>query len=127
MDDDERKEIIAAGARAFMESSGLYKLPGHKSRETDCSLWKLVRDGWCDNGKNQIWVYKCPRFGRFSCKCQVKITENSNFHLLETRGVHNVRVSQSEERYSKASGNSDRSVYFNFFSVIISVMCCLRW
>ncbi len=31
MDDDERKEIIAAGARAFMESSGLYKLPGHKS------------------------------------------------------------------------------------------------
>ena len=24
MDDDERKEIIAAGARAFMESSGLY-------------------------------------------------------------------------------------------------------
>ena len=29
-------------------------------------------------------------FGRFGCKCQVKITENSNFHLLETRGVHNV-------------------------------------
>ncbi len=25
MDDDERKEIIAAGARAFMESNGLYK------------------------------------------------------------------------------------------------------
>ena len=23
-------------------------------------------------------------FGRFGCKCQVKITENSNFHLLET-------------------------------------------
>ena len=44
MDDDERKEIIAAGALVFMESSGLYKLPGHKSCETDCGLWKLVRD-----------------------------------------------------------------------------------
>jgi hypothetical protein len=90
MDDDERKEISAAGARAFMESSGLYKLPGHKSCETDCGLWKLVRDWWSDNGKTQVWVYKCPLFGRFGCKCQVKITENSNFHLLETRGVHNV-------------------------------------
>ena len=29
-------------------------------------------------------------FDRFGCKCQVKITENSNFHLLETQGVHNV-------------------------------------
>ncbi len=41
-------------------------------------------------GLGQLWVYKCPHFGRFSCKCRVKITENSNFHLLETRGVHNV-------------------------------------
>jgi hypothetical protein len=46
MDDDERKEMIAAGARDFMESSGLHKLLGHKSCETDCGLWKLVRDWW---------------------------------------------------------------------------------
>ncbi len=45
MDDDERKEIIAAGARAFMELSWLYKLPGHKSCESDCGLWKLVIGG----------------------------------------------------------------------------------
>ena len=38
MYDDERKEILAAGARAFMESSWLYTLPGHKSCETDCGL-----------------------------------------------------------------------------------------
>ncbi len=32
MDDDEAKEKIAAGSRAFMESSGLYKLPGQKNK-----------------------------------------------------------------------------------------------
>ena len=31
MDDDEAKEKINAGAREFMESSGLYKLPGQKN------------------------------------------------------------------------------------------------
>ena len=110
-----------------MESSGLYKLPGHKSCETDCGLWKLVRDWWSDNGKTQVWVYKCPLFGRFVCKCQVKITENSNFHLLEMRGVHNVDCHNPRKDKAKTSGNSDRSAYFNFFSVIISVMCCLQW
>ena len=89
MDEDEIKEKISAGARAFMESSGLYKLPGHKSNETDCGLWKRVRDWWCDGGKTLVLLYKCPLAGRFDCKCQVKITENLNYHLLETRGEHN--------------------------------------
>jgi hypothetical protein len=88
-DVDERKEKVAAGALAFMESSWLYKLPGHKSSKTDCGLWKLVRDWYCNNGKTQVFVYKCPLLGRFGCKCQIKITENPNYHLLETRGEHN--------------------------------------
>ena len=88
MDEDEAKERINAAARAFMESSGLYKLPGQKTNATDCGLWKLVRDWWCDGGKTRVMLYKCPLLLRFECKCQIKITENPNYHLLETRGDH---------------------------------------
>ncbi len=38
MDDDEAKDKIAAGAREFMESSGLYKLQGQKTNAADCGL-----------------------------------------------------------------------------------------
>jgi hypothetical protein len=51
MDDDEAKEKIAGGARAFMESSGLFKLPVQRTNAIDCGLWKLGRDWWCDGGK----------------------------------------------------------------------------
>ena len=101
MDEDEIKEKISAGARAFMESSGLYKLPGHKSNETDCGLWKRARDWWCDGGKTLVLLYKCPLAGRFDCKCQVKITENPNYHLLETRGEHNEECHNPTEDKSK--------------------------
>ncbi len=46
------KEKNAAGARAFMESSGLYKLQGQKTNATDCGLWKLVMDWWCYSGES---------------------------------------------------------------------------
>ena len=36
MDEDEAKERINAAARAFMESSGLYKLPGQRTNAPDC-------------------------------------------------------------------------------------------
>ncbi len=39
-------------------------------------------------GKTRVLLYKCPLLLRFECKCQVKITEISNYHLLETRGEH---------------------------------------
>ena len=42
MDEDEAKKRINAAARAFMESSGLYKLPGQKTNATDCGLWKPI-------------------------------------------------------------------------------------
>jgi hypothetical protein len=86
MDDDKAKEKNAAGARALIESSGFFKLLGQKTNATDCDLWKLGRDWWCDSGKSRVMLYKCPLARRFECKCQVKITENQNYQLLETHG-----------------------------------------
>ncbi len=50
MDDEEAKEKNAGGARAFMESSGLFKLPGQRTNATGCGLWKLGGDWWYDGG-----------------------------------------------------------------------------
>jgi hypothetical protein len=63
MDDDEAKEKIAGGARAFMESSGRFKLPGQRTNATDCGfkLWKLGRDWWCNEGKTgSCYTSACP-------------------------------------------------------------------
>jgi hypothetical protein len=105
MDDDEAKEKIAGGARAFMESSGLFKLPGQRTNATDCGLWKLGRDWWCYGGKTRVLLYKCPLARRFECKCQVKITENLHYRLLETRGEHNEEshnLSKDKSKYLKS-------------------------
>ncbi len=44
MDDDESNALILAAAREFMESSKLYKLPGHKSNATNLGMWKLAKE-----------------------------------------------------------------------------------
>ncbi len=81
--------LSVGGARAFMESSGIYKLQDQKTNATDCGLWKLGRDWWCYSGKTRVMLYKLPFARRFECKCQVKITENLNYQLLEIHGKHN--------------------------------------
>ena len=60
MDEDEAKERINAEARAFMESSRLYKLPGQKTNAADCGFWKLVRDWVVRRGKNTGDVIQVP-------------------------------------------------------------------
>ncbi len=107
MDDDKAKEKVAAGARAFMpvELSGLYKLQGQRTNATDCGLWKLGRDWWCDGGKTRVLLCKCSLSNQFDCKCQVKITENPNYRLLETSGEHNLMQSWQRAGLSR----SDRS------------------
>ncbi len=89
MDDDEAKEKNTAGASTFMESSRLFKLQGQKTNVTDCGLWKLGSDWWCNGGKTRVMFCKCPLACWFECKCQVKITENQNYQSLETHGEHN--------------------------------------
>ncbi len=44
-DDDERNSRILAVAWELMESSKLYKLPGHKSNATDLGMWNSQRNG----------------------------------------------------------------------------------
>ena len=94
MDDDQRNAQILDAARAFMESSKLYKLPGHKSNASDRGLWKVVKE-WTtgpstaeDNLKTRVTVLRCPLSGRFNCQCQIKITDSPEYTQLETRGVH---------------------------------------
>ena len=60
MDDDQRNARILDGARAFMESSKLYKLPGHKPNATDLGMWKLVKQWPADEGQSMVSVYRCP-------------------------------------------------------------------
>ncbi len=57
MDDDQRNARILDGARAFMESSTLYKLPGHKPNATDLGMWKLVKQWPTDEGQSMVYVY----------------------------------------------------------------------
>ncbi len=38
------------------ESIGLYKVA------TDCGLWTLVRDWWCDGGKTRVFFTQVPSF-----------------------------------------------------------------
>ena len=88
MDDDQRNARILDGARAFMESSKLYKLPGHKSNAMDLGMLKLIKQWPADEGQSMVSVYRCPLSGRFNCPCQIKVTDTPAYQLLETRGVH---------------------------------------
>jgi hypothetical protein len=60
MDDDEINAQFLAAAQAFMESSKLYKLAGHKSNRTDIGMWKLAKQWPADDGKTTVLVYSVP-------------------------------------------------------------------
>ena len=101
MDDDERKLQIEQGARAFMEAGHVYKVPGHKAGPTDCGLWKQSKEWTADGGDTKTCVFKCPLSGRFGCKAEVKITESTGYHSLETRGVHDAESHHPDKDKSK--------------------------
>ena len=60
MNDEAQNVQITQGARAFMEASKIYKLPGHKSCATDFGLWKLAKKWPADGGATMVPVFKCP-------------------------------------------------------------------
>ena len=79
MDDEARNVQIAQGARAFMEASKIYKLPGHKSCATDFGLWKLAKKWPADGGTTMVPVFKCPLASRFGCNAEIKVTDSTSY------------------------------------------------
>ena len=87
-------------ARDFMSASGLQKVPGHVSKETDIGLWKLARTHSRSGGWT-LRVFKCPMAFRCDCEAQIRITEGfchgDGFTLLEKSGTHDINSHQKDK------------------------------
>ncbi len=80
MDEDKMKLEILRAANGIMETSRMYKLPGHCSKPTDFGLWKLKRAWSMDDGTTDVHWYKCPMLIRFGCQVQIKVFRERTSH-----------------------------------------------
>ncbi len=65
MDDGQVKAQVLEAALAFMEVGNIFKLAVHKTCETDCGLWKLLKEWQVNGGGTKVSVLKCLIFSQF--------------------------------------------------------------
>ena len=101
IDEDEMKLQILQAANQIMEASRMYKLPGHRSKETDLGMWKQKRPWTVDKGETDVRWYYCPMRIRFGCCVQIKVIENAHHITLLQRGEHDENSHSNEKDKSK--------------------------
>ncbi len=101
MDEDEIKLELLRAANGIVETSRMYKLPGHRSKPTDFGLWKLKRVWSTDDDTTDVHWYKCPMLISFGCQVQIKVIENTHHITLLRRGEHEQNIHAHENDNSK--------------------------
>ena len=103
MEEEDIQMEIFDLARAWMNDSLLFKVPGQVEGEFDVALWKCFRSYRTRSGSHSIRLFHCPMHYLCNCNAGIRITTGPTYISLYKRGEH---VATSHDMTRKAACRS---------------------
>ena len=103
MEEEDIQMEIFDLARAWINDSLLFKVPGQVEGEFDVALWKCFRSYRTRSGSHSFRLFHCPMHYLCNCNAGIRITTGPTYISLYKRGEH---VATSHDMTRKAGCRS---------------------